>query len=649
MSNEGKATHPVARAVLAVIALVIIVISGNLLITSLDLGYKTLDLTENKIHSLSEGTGKILENLEAPVVIRYYATRNTRLLPEELKLHIRRVDDLLAEYQSLAGGKLKVENLDPEPDTDAEDAANLDGISGQSVNGENLYFGLAISCLDRTATIPFLDPGSETMLEYEISRSIAEVSATKKPLIGIMSAMEIGGGPPAMPGTRPNQSWAIYDQLSQAYEVENLTMTPGEINPERYAMVLLIHPAGISPEAEFALDQYLLKGGTIMACVDSFSITAQMTGGGNPMMGQAGTPTSSSLPKLMKAWGIEMNETKVVGDPNYQTLMNGRRPGLAILTVPEDGMPQKDSIVTKDLTSVTFLLPGGLTNIGGGGVNVESLARTTTDAGLVDSLPASRLDPSLITSFRPDKKYYDLALHLHGNFKTAFPDGDPSAAAAETEEAANDDAGSEESSDSDEGDDEEKEPESLKVATKSGNVFLISDVDAFYDDFAYSVGQLGNMRFVQPINGNSSLFFNLIDQSASSPYLIGARSRAATSRPFTKFREMETASELRVGEEVQKFRDAEQEANQRLNELQAQKNQSDQLYLSPEQEAEIKRLREQSVEASKQIRELEKDLRREKDNLAGRVMALNIFTVPMIVVVLGMTLFGLRRARTRAH
>ncbi|GAA5483256.1 Gldg family protein [Haloferula sargassicola] len=647
MSKDSKTLHPVARAGLAIGALAAIVVAGNMLVASLGIGHKTLDLTEEKVHSLSDGTKAILHDLAAPVVIRYYATRSSDYMPEELKLHMRRVDDLLAEYQNLAGGKLKIENLDPQPDTDAEDAANLDGISGQQINDENLYFGMAVSCLDRTTTLPFLNPQDETMLEYNISRAIAEVSATRKPTVGVMSALPISGGAPSMPGQQPQQPWVIYNQLSQSYQVEDLTMTPGEIDPEKYSVVLLIHPAEITPEAEFALDQYVLKGGTVIACIDPFSVTAQMMGGGNPMMGQPGTPTSSTLPTLMKAWGVEMPTNQSVGDASYQTNMNRGRPGLAVLTVPEDGMPQKDSIVTKNLNSVVFFLPGGMTASGGAGVAVDTLVNSSKDSGLVDNLPASRLDPSLLTSFRPDDKVYDLVLHLHGKFKTAFPEGDP-AKAAEKKDEKPDDA----TADADAKKDEPKEetgPKALTEGAKEGNVFLISDVDAFYDQFAYAVQRLGNMQLAQPINGNSSLLFNLIDQAASSTHLIGSRSRAATSRPFTVFSKMEADANQRVGEKITEFETKADEAQQRLNELQAQKSKGNELYLTPEQEKEIQALREQEVDARKQIRELQKDLRRDKDRIAGNIIAWNIAGIPALIVIVAGALLIIRRASTRAR
>lgn len=409
-------------------------------------------------------------------------------------------------------------------------------------------------------------------------------------------------------------------------------------------MVLLIHPAGITPEAEFAIDQYLLQGGTVMACIDPFSVAAQMTGGGNPMMGQPGAPTSSDLPKLMEAWGVEMATNQVVGDGRYQTNMQGGRPGLAVLTVPQEGMPQEDSIVTRDLTSVTLFLPGGMIKKGGAGVEMESLITSSSESGLVDNMPASRLDPSLVTTFRPDGKIYDLALHLSGTFKTAFPDGDPSATEEAVEESTEETTEGENAKEEDPG-----EPKSLKEGTKPGNVFLIADVDAFYDNFAYQVQRLGNMQLAQPINGNSSLFFNLIDQAASSTHLIGSRSRAATSRPFTVFREMEADANQRVGAKIVEFEEKAREAQQRINELQSQKNQGDQLYLTPEQEEELRKFREEEVDARKQIRELRKDLRRDKDAIAGKIIKYNIAGVPAIIILIGLGLFAARRASTRAR
>ncbi len=646
MSKEVKTVQPMTRAILAIAALVVIVVSANLLVSSLGIGHKNADFTTDRVHTLSEGTKSILKELGAPVVIRYYATRSSDYMPKDLKLHMRRVDDLLREYETLSKGRLRVEHLDPQPDTDAEDSANLDGIRGHSFDDQNIYFGLAVSCLDRTSAIPYIDPAQETMLEYQISRAISEVARPDRPLIGLMSGLPIQGGPAMMPGQPGSQPWVIYQQLQQSYEIKDLTMTPEKIDPE-IDILLVFHPAGITPEAEFAIDQYLLQGGTVIACIDPFSVAAQMSGGGNPMMG-GGLPTSSTLPTLLGAWGVTMN-TQVLADSKYKTTMNGNREGLAVLTIPQEGMPQEDNVVTRNLSSLTFFLPGGLTKTGGGGVAANTLVKSSDEAGFVDPLRASQLDPRLTTTFRRDGQAYDIVLHLSGSFKSAFPKGKPGEEAKEEEKGDENAAkeGDEEEKDGEKT--EEEKPSHLVEAAKPGNVFLIADVDAFFNQFAYNIMNFGGMPIARQVNGNASLFFNLVDQAAASTHLIGARSRAAVARPFIKIKEMEADANERVGKKIEEFEEQAQEAQRKLNELQSQKTAGTELYLSPEQETEIRKLRQQEVEARKQVRELQKDLRRDKDRLAGRATLLNVAVMPLIVVLAGFGLFLKRRAATRAR
>ncbi len=629
---SAKTTHPVTRVIFGIVALILIVVFGNLLVSSFGIGHRGLDFTENKVHTLSDGTKSILKELQAPVTIRYFASRNAAYVPEEIKLHMRHVDDLLKEYSTLAGGKLRVQNLDPEPDTDAEDSANLDGIQRINQLGD-LYFGIAVSCLDKTTTIPFLDPSEETMLEYHLSKAVAEVSATRKPVIGVMSAFDLEGAPAMMPGQPPTPGWIIYQQLKQSFEIRNLTMTPESINPKEINAVLLFHPAGISPAAEFAVDQYLLQGGTVIACLDAFSVSAQMVGGGNPMMGGGGVAPTSTLPTLLKTWGVSFESSQVLGDGTYATMLNGNRKGVAVLTLPKEAMPQKEDVITRNLESVTLFLPGAFTKTGGGGVSVNTLIKSSDNAALVDSMKASQLDPSLSTTMQRAGHSYDLVLSLSGNFKTAFPDGKPAEPKPEGETPKP----------------EERKADSLKEATTPGNVFLISDVDAFYDRFAYSVQNFGGMQMVSPINGNASLLMNILDQSAGSPYLIGARSRSATRRPFKVIQEMEDKFDKEVGADIAKIREKEKAAIDKLQALQAEKSKLNDPIASPEQEAAIKNLRNEQLKASKEIREKEKGLKTQKDTLTGRITLLNVAGMPIVVTLFAIGLFIVRRGKTRAR
>ena len=628
-----KTTHPVTRAAFGVAALVAIAVLANWLVSLTPLGNRGADFTENKVHTLSDGTRAILTELDTPVVIRYYASRHTDYMPEELKLHMRRVDDLLKEYSAISKGKLRIDNLDPEPDTDAEDSANLDGINGQRMDDQNLFFGLAISCLDKTSVIPFLNPREETMLEYQLSKAVAEVSTPTKPKIGLMSAFDLKGAPAMMPGQQPTPGWVIYQQLKQSFEVVDISMEAATIDPKVIKVLLLFHPAGITPEAEYSVDQYLLNGGTVVACLDAYSVAAQMTQpAGNPMMGQqAPNPTTSTLPTLLSAWGVTYESGMVLADPSLATKLGGDRLGLAVLTLGKDSMPQKDDVITKDLGSVTFFLPGGFTKTGATGITANSLIKSTTQAGFVDAMKASQLDPSLARTLKSNGTAYDLVTHLSGTFKTAFPDGKPKPT---TEGKENKDA---------------PKPESLKEATSPGNVFLIADVDAFYDRFAYNVQNFGGSQMATPSNGNASLLFNLLDQATGSKHLIGSRSRSAIARPFTVVQKMEADFNKTVGVKIEEFQAKQKEAQKKLSDLQAQKSRGAELYLSPAQEAEIKKLREEQVEYAKLVREQEKDLRRQKDKLGGKITLLNVAAMPALVVLVGFAFFVQRRRATRAR
>jgi ABC-type uncharacterized transport system involved in gliding motility auxiliary subunit len=626
-----KSNSPITRATVAVIALVAIAIFANWLVSLSSFGNRGADFTEKQIHTLSDGTRAILGEIGAPVVLRYYASRNTDYMPEEIKLHMRRVDDLLKEYASLSKGKLRIENLDPQPDTDAEDSANLDGINGQRMDDQNLYFGLAISCLDKTSVIPFIDPRQETMLEYQLSKAIAEVSAPSKPKIGVMSALSLKGEPAGMPGQQAAPGWVIYQQLKQSFDIEDIPMTTTTIDPKSIKVLLLFHPAEITPEAEYAVDQYLLGGGTVVACLDAFSVAAQMSGGGNPMMGTAGTPTSSTLPTLLKSWGVSFESGKVLADPTYSTRMAGNRDALAVLTLTKEAMPQTDSVITKDLDSVTLFLPGAFTVNATEGINANTLIKSSNGSGFVDSMRASQLDPALSTSFRPAGTAYDLVTYLSGNFKSAFPDGKPQAAAPA------------------DGAQPEQNAAHIKESSSPGHVFLIADVDAFYDRFAYNVQNFGGVQMASPINGNASLLFNLLDQATGSKHLIGSRSRSAIRRPFTVVQKMEADFNKQVGTKIEEFQEKQKVAQQKLSDLQTQKSRGSELYLSPEQEAEIRKLRKEQVEYSKLIREQEKDLRRQKDKLAGKITLLNVAVMPMLVTLFGLGLFIQRRRSTRAR
>ena len=635
-----KTTHPVVRAALGIAALVLIAFLSNWLISLTSFGTKGADFTEDRVHTLSPGTQSILSKLDANVTIRYYASRKNDAIPRETKLFIRRIDDILREYVNLSGGKLRVENLDPQPDTDAEDSANLDGIQTQNINQyENVSLGLAISCLDQSTRInidPFdttaLDE-QETMFEYNLSRAIGEVTAVKKPIIGVMSALNLKPAPAMMPGQGGSPGWVILQQLQQTYEVRDLALTSAEI-PNDIKVLLLIHPAGITPQTEFAIDQFILRGGTVVACVDAYSFEAAASAGGNPMFGGgAGTPVSSTLPSLFSAWKIQFENTQTLADAKYRTVLQGNRIGYAILSLPKEAMPDRNDVITKNLNDLFFVLPGAFTSQGGSGLASSTLVKSSTQAGLVDAMEASQFSNRLSIS---NRRSYELVTRLSGRFKTAFPDGkpgEPKAPEADQEKDKKD----------------QNQPKWLKEGQADANVFLIADTDAFSNQGAYRIQNLGGMQAAMPYNGNSVLLLNIIDQAASSSDLIGARSRASIRRPFTLIREMEAAAESVTQDKQVELQSKLKAAQDRLAAIASDRNKSRDVRLSPEMEAEEKKFRAEVTETNRQIRDLYKGLKREKDALSARIIALNLIVVPGLVLSTGIGVAITRRRKSRAR
>jgi ABC-type uncharacterized transport system involved in gliding motility auxiliary subunit len=650
--SSAKQGNPILRAVLGIAALVAIVFLANWLMTLSPLGKKGLDLTEDKVHTLSEGTKSILQELDAPVVIRYYATRKSEAMSRDLKLYMRKVGDLLNQYADLSNGQLRIEYLDPQPDTDAEDSANIDGLQGQRiVDGsyeENIFHGVAISCLDQREVLPFLGPNDETRLEYELSRAIAQVSQPKKPVIGLMSAHNLTGGPPTMPGQPGTPPWAIYQQLSQAYEVRSLGMQPEKIDPEEITVLVLIHPANITPEAEYQIDQYVLKGGTVLACLDSYSFVADQMSRGNPM-GGGGVPFFSTLPKLLPAWGVSYTSTQVVADRNYASNLRDGRVAPTLLTLTSESFPDDDDLVTQGLNDLWLIFSGAYSVKGGKGVSSSTFIQASPNAALVDGQTASQIEQSLLLDLVPDKKQHPLALRLSGKFKTAFPDGDP--AKANEEDTSEEESSEEDSVASDDADDTEDPPAepSLKEGTKEGSVILLGDSDFLFDQFAYQPAQFGNMRVFTPVNGNSVLFFNLIDQAAGSKYLIGSRSRASSRRPFTLVQQMEAQFEQRVGKKIEELEEARAEIQEKVDALQAQKTAGTEGILSPEQLQEERNWRAQIVAFNKDIREEQKSLKREKDELSSLMFKLNVLIIPLIVLIIAIIVQVRRRSLREAR
>lgn len=661
--SESKSGAPAAasRSVAAVVAIVIvflIVLAVNAIAGFLN---GRADLTEDSLYTLSNGTKQILSRLEAPVTVRYYATDKTDFMtPSELSMS-RRVEELIREYVKNSKGKLAFKKLNPEPDTDDEDSAVLDGVQKgiSRESGTEITMGLAVECLDAKEVIPFIPARPETMLEYDLSRAIASVHDGKKAKIVVMTSMAVGGGAPTNFQAPPPQPWVAYSELQRDYEVETLPATSTVI-PEGTNLLVVLHPYDITDEGQYAIDQYLLKGGNVMVAVDPMLFASRMMGSGNPMMGGTpGPPPASNLNKLFPAWGITYDDARVVADNAYPTqIRDGVSP--TVLSLSRKALNREDAI-TQNLNDLFLIAPGGFTVAAPEGVTATTLVESSKDIQLVASFDADPTQKEAIERVRQNFKALGenrvLAVKLRGSFKSAFPDGKPKPADEAQEEEEKEKEEDAAAADKKEGDAEKKDgakeeekDNSLKQSEKEGVVVAIADVDFLYDEFAVQKMQIMNQVLIQPMNGNLTAFQNVVEQLSGATELSDIRSRSSVRRPFTKLSEWLKDAESKHMAEFKKFDQQKRDAEQEINGiLAARQGDVKEAIMSPEVQQKVEQLRKDMVDYSRNAREINKEIKREFDWRQNVIKLGNAVAMPLLVIVFGVGLALFRRAQTAAR
>lgn len=647
---KNKSFETILYSAVGVAAMALILVAFNFITGS----FKTrVDLTKEKAYTLSAGTRAILAKLDAPVKIHFYCTQGENSSPGAvmLKNYAKEVEDLLGEYKQASKGKLIIEKYDPEPDSDAEDSAHIDGVEGQMIGGnilgggEKFYLGLAVSYgIDQKVAIPFLSPDRERLLEYDISRAISQVFTPEKPVVGIMSPLPIFGMPSnpmmARMGQQAEQPWTIVNELKNDFKVKRVAMDVDKIDDD-VKVLLVIHPRDITDKAQYALDQFVLRGGKMIAFLDPLPALID-TKEQNQMFGSI--PNSgSTLDKLLKAWGISFESGKVVADMKYMLQVGGRggqpTEAPAILGLTKQAL-NSDDIVTSQIENAWLPFAGQFSGTPVEGLKETVLLKSTKESQLVDGFMANIAGENIIKEFKPSGKEYALAIRLSGKFKTAFPSGKP------------EDKKDEEKKDGDKKDEkpaEKKSDDSLKESKENNSVILVGDADMLSDRVALQPVQTLFGTAYSPANGNLSFCQNAVEQMSGDSNLINVRSRATTDRPLTRIKDMEAAANERFQSEIKQLEDNGQEAQRKINELQQAKKDKDQRFiLSPEQQAELTKLRQQEADTRKHLKQVQKDLRKEVVSLQTRVKWINILAVPIAVAASGLVLAGVKSRKTSA-
>ncbi len=597
-------------------ALFLLLVAANYLISRVP--SRLADLTDGKLYTLSDGTRKILRGLAAPVRLKLYISQG-ETVPVPLRSFAQRVEDLVREFKAVAGSDLIVERYNPKPDSEEEDAAQLDGIEPQQLySGEQFYLGAAVSQLDRKQAIAAISPQRERLLEYDLIRAIARVAQPERPRIGLMAGLPVLGER-FNPFTRQSSDpWVLANELKREFEVKEVPMSAKEIGKD-IGVLLVIHPRDIQPETEYALDQFVLRGGKLIAFVDPYAYfdqTPTMPG----MPPQQGS--SSTLPTLFKAWGVQMDPGKVVSDVVFGS-GSGARYTPTVLSLNRTAF-SRDDIVTGTIETLLYAF-GGALEIKNSELKITELVRSSPNSMLVDSANATKSGDEATRSFQPSGKPLPLAVRLTGKFRTAFPEGLSI--------------------------DKKPVPGTPQLRESSGEnaVILVADVDMLADGAAVDVQDVFGRRVVVPSNGNLALALGMVEQFAAGNELISLRSRATAFRPLTVVRELEAEAQKQYFGRIKSLEDELQKTTAKLQELQKAQGsgacKSAQI-LTPEQQAELERFRKTVAEARLALKEVRKNLRQDAESLVFWTKLANIVLMPLLVALAGLLIAFIRKTRT---
>jgi len=637
----SKRTETFVYSIGGVILLLVILVVANMLFVHIN---QRLDLSEGKRYTLSDGTRTVLGNLKEPVKLRYYFSRDDGV-PLPLKAFGERVDTMLGQFRDAAGGKLTIERLDPQPDSDAEDTAQLDGVQPQNLpNGENFFLGIAIGEGDKRLAIPALFLDREELLEYDIARTIVRAVTSEKPVIGVMTAMPLFGsrGNP-MFGMPPTEKQVIIHELERDFTVKRVAQDATSVEDD-IKVLLVVHPRSITEQGKFAIDQFVMRGGKLIAMVDPFAYFDAP-----PSQDGKAQGTVSNLETLFKAWGVGFDSTKVLQDAQY--VSGGGPQALPTLLSLVGAAFNSADVTTSRMQTALIPFAGAFTGTPAEGLTLTPLLKSSGYSRLVPSEESMATGEAALKDFKPSATEYPIALRLTGKFKTAYPDGAPPLSAEELKKAEEAKAAAAAAATGVPGQAPAAAAPPTAPLKESGenSVILIADADFISDGAAVQIQEIFGQRIVVPANGNLAFVQAMVDQFAGDENLIALRGRASSVRPFTVIRDMEARVQQAYIGKITELQAAVKESTEKLQALQPPRGSGQPAasnILTPEQQVEVDKLRQAAAKARLELKEVRKELRADTEALEFWTKLANIALIPLLVALAGLLLAFVRSRRT---
>ena len=576
-----------------------------------------LDFTEQMLYTLSAGPQQMLSELQEPVSLQYfYSNKATRDVPM-LRNYAQRVEELLDSYVRMADGKLRLEVIDPEAFSENEDRAAALGLQAVPLaqDGAQLYFGLAAENEQGDQQIiPFFALDQEELLEYELSRLISSVAQPERPVIGLLSSLPLNGGFDMQAG-QPLPAWTILDEIRQQFQIESLK-DDIDLIPEHVNTLLLVHPKNLSEATQYAIDQFVLGGGKLLAFVDPYSEID--TGVATP--GELATDKTSDLPELFKAWGVRMLPAQIIGDGLYaMTVGVGaqqravRHPGW--LTLPKKAL-DSDDVLTAQLSSITLATAGILEPLEGAETQFTPLLRSSEYAMPFATQRFAMLEnpEELLAELEPSGERYVLAARISGPAKTAFAQGI------------------------------EGREQGLQ-SSENINVIIVADTDMLSDRMWVQVQDFFGQRLPQPWADNGSFAINALDNLSGSDALISIRSRGNSNRPFTMVDNLQRSAQERFQLKEQELQGRLAATEEKLFVLQQETDPEKDLELTAEQQATVQQFLDEKLQLRRELREVRYQLNSDIEALGTKLKFFNIGVMPILLTFMLVMLSLSRRIR----
>ena len=610
------------RGVIGIGLALILFLAVNLLADAL-LTRDQLDLTEDHLFTLSDGTREVLASIDEPVDLRLYYSDKLDALGPYFSGHAQRVDELLTAYRELSGGKVRIERLDPQPFSPEEDLAVAEGLQGLPISddGTLAYFGLSgRNSTDDVQVLPYLAPERANILEYDLTRMINDLARPDKTVVAVLGDLPLMGGQ-----ANRFQPWKVLEAMYQFFDVRFLGGKQGKIDDD-VEVLMLAQPQDVDLATLYAIDQFVMRGGRVLAFVDPLAEVLAAGGGMNPMADPEGDAVAALEP-LLAAWGVSIPDGQVIGDQNTAQRVSARIGGRQVVVdyLPWLALDQNqiahDDVVTGELHRINLNSAGSIHGREGATTTIEPLLVSTPDAMEI-AADAIRLDPDptkLLADFKPAGESFTLAARVTGPVKSAYPDGPPEGVEADGEH--------------------------LAEARQPLNLILVADADLLADTTWVRAQDLLGQQIVVPVANNGDLAVNALDNLAGTQGLIGLRGRGLVDRPFEVVRAMERRAEQQFRAKEQELQAKIDDTQTKIRQLQDEEQQSG-VILTAAQQDEIENFRGEMITLRQELRGVQRSLREDVERLSTWIKIVNIWAVPVLIALLAIVVALVRRART---